>query len=178
MLKLDIAMFGRKINRNKSVGGNIKGSSLVPWLRHVCILRTHVREEETQRCIASVCVDVHSWQDGGRSGPETDSPWTHQCIIACKKGIRRKGWWARKSRGAHKDGRTSREKEKEAESTVAFAIPKANSGTRIYKKRLVKREKKRNRKRERYRRIGIFHSSCLGPDDVWSDWLRNSRGEG
>jgi len=37
---------------------------------------------------------VHSRQNGagGRSGPETDSPWTHQQrIIACKKGTCQKG---------------------------------------------------------------------------------------
>jgi len=146
-------MFG-KINKNKSVEGNIKGNSLVPWLRHVCILRTHVREEKAAAMLLRIGVHrcVHPRQDGGRSWPETDSSWTHQYYSVQErytpKGTMEKG-------GSNtQDQRKSFTRE--TERGVHRWLPPSHKQTAgreftTKKKRLAKKEKGEGKERERER---------------------------
>lgn len=151
-LKLDIAMFGRKINKNKSVGGNIKESSLSSPEYDTCILHIRTcarRSRAALRCVAlrgvalrriSVrrCAPAAKRQQV--RSKNSDSSWTHYSVQEryITKGTTVKG----RPNVQEQERYLMREKERQVHRGFRYPVSKQRDAN-LQREKRKQREKKR-----------------------------------
>lgn len=154
-------MFGRKINRNKSMEENIKGSSLVPPDCDTCVscVRTCVKRSRlgvaSRRC-ASMCTRGKTTAGQGQklTHPRPTSVLQQERYVP--KGMMGRAGHTGAAEELH-------ERKRKGGVHRGFRHPKSKQrDANLQRKKETRRGREREEKREIDRRKGILHSSCLG----------------